>query len=84
MASGEWLLATRYFAIRYFALFAIRPSLFPRVEDVFQFAFRQVSRIEDVPQLLARQAVQPGVIRIEFGAYPCPARVVPDKWGEWR
>ena len=75
MASGEWLLATRYFAIR--------PSLFPRVEDVFQFAFRQVSRIEDVPQLLACQAVQPGVIRIEFGANLRPAGSVPDEGGEW-
>jgi|GEM_PF-3224905 hypothetical protein len=51
--------------------------LFPRVEYVFQFAFGQIRRVEDVAQLLARQAVELGVIGVQFSAEDGAAFLVP-------
>lgn len=44
--------------------------LFGRVEDIFEFFFRQVGRVEDVAELFARKAVEPGVVGVQFGAQP--------------
>ena len=51
--------------------------LFPRIEDVGQFALGQVGGVEDVAQLFARQTVKLGVVRIEFGAQRSAAVFVP-------
>ena len=56
--------------------------LFPRVEYVFQFAFGEVCRVEDVAQLLAGEAVEPGIVGIEFGAEHGAAGFVPGEGGE--
>lgn len=52
-------------------------DLFPGVKDVFQFAFGQVGGVEDVTQLLAGEAVEAGVVRIQFGAEQGTALVIP-------
>jgi hypothetical protein len=56
--------------------------LFPRIEDVGKFAFGQIRRVEDVAQLLARQAVEPGVVRIQFSAEDGAAFLVPVNGGK--
>ena len=56
--------------------------LFPRVEYVFQFAFGEVCRVEDVAQLLAGEAVEPGVIGVQLGAQNGAAVFVPAEGGE--
>src|SRR5579884_141122 len=52
-------------------------DFFPRVEDVLKLTPGQIGRIEDIPQLLAVQAVEPGVIGVEFGAEAGAAVFVP-------
>jgi hypothetical protein len=43
-------------------------NFFLRVKNIFQFAFGQVGGVEEVTQLLAVQALEKGVVGIQFGA----------------
>ena len=57
---------------------------FPGVEEVFQFARGQVGGVEDVAQLLAGEAVQAGVVGVQFGAQVGAAFFVPGEGREGR